>query len=158
MDTKIELLISKMEGSRARLNAVLEKVTPQTEIYPTWKMKQVLDHIAAWDELVLSTLKAYSHGETPGLMVEKGIDQYNARSISARQELTLEKSRQAYDTARENVLQVLRGLPTEVLIQKFPAPWGGLCTVNSIVKIFISHEQEHAKQIEAILNKSIKSA
>jgi hypothetical protein len=128
-------------------------VTPQAEIYPTWKLKQVYDHIAAWDELVVSTLHAFSHGEKPALMVEKGIDQYNARSVSARQELPLEQSRQAYDAIRERVLQVLREIPPEMFDQKFPAPWGGMCTINSIVKIFVSHEQEHAKQIEEILKK-----
>ena len=154
MDTNIEVSISKMERSRARLNAVLEKVAPQVEIYPTWKIKQVLDHIAGWDELVYSTLRAYSRGEPPPVMMEKGIDQYNAASVSARSDLAMEQSRQAYDSARENVIQVLLKLPQEMLSKKYPAPWGGMCTVTSVVKIFVSHELEHAKQIEEILKKS----
>jgi hypothetical protein len=158
MDTKIDVSISKMERSRARLNAVLEKVTPQTEIYPPWKLKQVLDHIAGWDELVYSTLRAYSKGEALSLVVKGGINHYNAESVSARKALSLEQSRQAYDAAREHVIQDLKQIPPEMLTQSFPAPWGGMCTIDSIVKIFASHELEHAKQIQGILNKSKDSA
>ena len=158
MDTKIDALIAKMELSRARLNSVLDKVTPQTEIYPTWKLKQMLDHITGWDELTLTSLHAYSQGATPGLVVKDGIDQFNAQSVSARKSIPFEQSRQAYDVARENVIQTLREIPPEMLAQKFPAPWGGMCTVASVVKIFVSHEMEHAKHIEEILMESTGKA
>jgi hypothetical protein len=154
METKIDALIAKMEHSRARLNAILDKVTPQLEIYPSWKLKQVLDHITGWDELVSTTLRSYSHGETPALGVRDGIDQYNAESVSVRKALTMEQSRHAYDTARENVILALREMPPEMLTQQFKAPWGGMCTVVSVVKIFVSHELEHTKHIEDILMKS----
>lgn len=149
MATKIDALIDKMVRARSVLNAALEKVTPQTEIYPSWKLKQLLDHISGWDELVLAELHAYRNGITPTQTV-KGINEFNARSVAARHALTLEQSRLAYDTTRQEVLQTLRGLPAEMLTQKYNAPWGGKCTVASIVKIFVSHEQEHAEQIEAI--------
>jgi hypothetical protein len=158
MDTKIEVSISKMEQSRARLNTILAKVAPQAEIYPAWKLKQVYDHIAGWDVLVYTTLQDYSRGEAPSTAVKGGINRYNAESVSERKALSLEQSRQAYEAARERVIQVLSELSPEMLTQKYPAPWGGMCTVNSIVKIFVAHEQEHAKQIEAILNKSTATA
>jgi hypothetical protein len=103
---------------------------------------------------VYSTLHAYLQGETPSLAVKDGIDHYNAASVAARKDLTLEQSRQAYDTAREHVLQMLRKVSPEMLTQQYPAPWGGLCTVTSVVKIFVSHELEHAKQIEEVLKNS----
>jgi hypothetical protein len=154
MDTKIEQMVAKMERSRAELDAALEKIAPQTEIYPTWKIKQVMDHIAGWDELVYSSLQAYKNGESPAPMVEDGIDRFNAASVTARKEVSIEQSRQEYNTARQRVIQVLRELPIEMLTQKYPAPWGGKCTISSIVRIFVSHEQEHAQQIEDVLNNS----
>jgi len=158
METKNNALIVKMEISRARLDAALDKVAPQTEIYPTWKLKQILDHITGWDELFLTTLRAYSQGDTPGLVVKDGIDQYNAQSVTARKTITLKQSRQAYGTTRGDVIQTMREMPPEILTQKFPAPWGGMCTVASVVKIFVSHELEHAKHIEEILMKSTGNA
>lgn len=157
MELKVETLIARMEQARTNLNSALGKIAPQVEIYPSWKQKQVMDHIAGWDELVSETLRAYQRGETPSRNL-KSIDHYNAGSISARKDLTLEQSRQAYENARREVILILRSLPAEMLQQKYKAPWGGNCTVASVVKIFVSHEQEHAKQIEEILNKSSTSS
>jgi hypothetical protein len=155
MGPKIEDIVTKMERSRAELNAALDKVAPQTEIYPSGKVKQVMDHIAGWDELVYSSLHAYKIGKSPSKMVAEGIDRYNAESVARRKEMSLEQSRQDYDAARARVIQELHELPPEMLTQKYPAPWGGECTISSIVRIFVSHEQEHAKQIEEVLKDSI---
>ncbi len=154
MDTKIEDLISKMEQSRAKLDAALDKIAPQLEIYPAWKVKQVMDHIAGWDVLVYQTLEDYVRGEPPSNAVFGGIDRYNAESVTERKALSLEQSQQAYKAARERVIQVLHGLPPEMVNRKYSAPWGGMCTIASIVRIFVSHEQEHAQQIEEVLKKS----
>jgi DinB superfamily len=153
MEPKIEDMITKMERSRAKLDAALDKIAPQTEIYPTWKVKQLMDHIAGWDVLVYTTLEHYSHGEPPSTVVFGGIDRYNAQSVSERKTLSVGQSRQAYTAARERVITALRNLQPGMLTQKYPAPWGGKCTISSIVRIFVSHEQEHAKQIEEILDK-----
>jgi hypothetical protein len=144
-------MIVKMERARATLNQALEKVTPQKEIYPTWKLKQVLDHITGWDELVAIAFRTHSKDEAPELAVKHGIDQYNADSVSTRKAMSLEQSRKAYDEARKTVLQVMRQMPIEKVSQKFRAPWGGMCTIASVVKIFVSHEMEHAKQIEEFI-------
>ena len=157
MTAEIDALIAEMEHTRNQLNAALEKVTPKVEIYPSWKLKQLMDHITGWDELVVSAFKTHSRGEKPARVVKHGIDQYNAESVDARKGLSLEASRQAYDAARVALLQSVHEMPEDKLSQKFPAPWGGMCTVASTLKIFISHEAEHVKQIEKVLKNSITS-
>ena len=151
MTTKIDDLIAKMGFARNRLNASLEKVTPQVELYPSWKVKQLMDHITGWDELVVSAFHAHTQDETPAMVVKHGIDRYNEESVGARKGLSLELSHQAYDAAREEVLKALREMPAEKITQKLRAPWGGMCTVASVLRIFISHEMEHAEQIEGSL-------
>lgn len=148
MPNDISVLLRAMERSRSRLNAALDHAAPQMEIYTSWKSKQVMDHIAGWDELVYTTLQAYSQGKTPPSMREKGVEEYNAASVSDRKALSTEQSRQAYEEARAKVLQSLRELPPEVVDREYPAPWGGTCTIPGIMKIFVSHELEHARQIE----------
>jgi hypothetical protein len=151
MNTTLDDLIEQLEQARTKLNAALDKVAPRVEIYPTWKVKQVMDHITGWDELVYVTLQDYLQGEKPSLKVKGGIDHYNAESITARKEISLEQSHQQYDQARQKVIRILHQLPPEMMTRKFSAPWGGTCTVSSMVKIFISHELEHSKQIESRL-------
>jgi hypothetical protein len=153
MAARIETLITRMEKSRAQLDAALEKLAPQQDIYPTWKVKQVMDHITGWDELVDRALQAYSTGLIPNTMKES-IDQYNVKSTALRKELSFEQSQQDYHVARQILLKRLRELPQEMLDREYPAPWGGTCTVKEIVKIFSAHEREHARHIEDILKAS----
>ena len=75
-------------------------------------------------------------------------------SVAARKDLSVQQSRVAYDAARLRLIQLMHELPSEMLTQKYPAPWGGLCTIPSIVRVFVSHEQEHAQHIEEILANS----
>ncbi len=158
MPTKNQALISKMENARAQLDAAFARAAPQQEIYPTWKVKQVMDHITGWDELMVQTLQAYARGETPARSVENGIDHFNAESVTARQAVPLEESRQAYHSLRKQVLDLIRAMPEGKLTERYPAPWGGMCTVTSVVKIFTGHELEHARHIEKALANSTKVA
>jgi hypothetical protein len=148
MIAKIEDLITKMELTRNRLNATIQKASPQVDIYPSWNLKHLMDHITGWDELAVSALRTYAKDETPEIAVKHGIDQFNAESVIARKELSLDSSRQAYDTARVELIKAIRAMPAELLPQKFQAPWGGMCTVTSVLRILISHEAEHALHIE----------
>jgi hypothetical protein len=108
MGTKCEALITSMEYAREEINQLLEKVTPQTEIYPSWKLKQLLDHIAGWDALMVSVYRTHSQGGTPVRVVRHGINSFNEELISARKGLSLAESRIAFNTSRAEVIQALR--------------------------------------------------
>jgi len=147
-----EDLIVKMVHARQRLDAALERLAPQAEIYPAWKLKQLLDHFTGWDELVAGAFRTHAQGEIPEkLMKPSGIDPYNASSVEQRKAFSLEESREAYRSSREAVIKAIQEMPDDKLEQRFPAPWGGTCTVASVVKIFVDHELEHARQIESRL-------
>lgn len=151
MGTKCEALITSMELAREELNHLLEKVTPQTEIYPSWKVKQLLDHITGWDELMISVYQTHAQGGTPGRVVRHGINSFNEELVSAREGLSIIESRKAFNTSRAEVIQALRDIPPERLDLEFKAPWPGTCTVEKTVKILVKHEKEHARHIREIL-------
>ena len=83
-----------------------------------------------------------------------GIDPYNADSVKDRKSLSFAQSRQAYDDARVDVIRAIYEMPDEKLTQKFKPPWGGMCTVASVVRILVSHEIEHAEQIKSSIKKT----
>ena len=89
MTSKIDDLTKKMELARSRLNAAMEKITPQDDIYPSWKLKQLMDHITGWDVMVASAFNAISRGEKPERANVHDIDAYNATSVRDRTQLIL---------------------------------------------------------------------
>jgi hypothetical protein len=147
MENEKEALLASLEAARAQLDHALEKISSQAEIYPSWKVKHLLDHVTGWDELVASAFQVHTLGGTPEKVVH-GIDRYNAQSVEERKELTEAQSRQAYADARTALIRAVREMPAERLTLKFHAPWGGSCSVQDAVKIFANHELEHARQIE----------
>jgi hypothetical protein len=150
VDPNMKTLMSSLEQARLHLNSVIDQITPQVEIYPSWQLKQLLDHITGWDELVCQILLAHAKGESLPLTA-KNIDRFNERSISSRQAVSLAKSRQDYDDVRSELLRILQSLPEELFAQKFTAPWGGQWTIARTLKLFVQHEQEHAQEVEKIL-------
>jgi DinB superfamily len=148
-----EALIAQLDHARLRLNAVLDQVTPEVEIYPAWKLKQVLDHIAGWDDAVLAAIHTHSQGDVPAVTAPRGIDYYNAETVTTREALPLEHTRREYEVTRELLKQAIREMPADKLAQPFVSPWGQTGTVAWVVRIFVHHEVDHAKEIEEILKK-----
>jgi len=152
MDAEKEALIAELDCARERLNLILDRVTPQVEIYPSWKLKQVLDHVAGWDDAVIAAILSHSRGDVPAVTAPRGIDYYNAETVTTRESLPLEHSRREYDATRKQLKQAIRDMPSDKFTQPFVSPWGKAGTMAWLVKIFVEHELEHAREIEEILN------
>ena len=152
MDAEKEALIAELDCARERLNLILDRVTPQVEIYSSWKLKQVLDHVAGWDDAVIAAILSHSRGDVPAVTAPRGIDYYNAETVTTRESLPLEHSRREYDVTREQLKQAIRDMPSDKFTQPFVSPWGKAGTMAWLVKIFVEHELEHAREIEEILN------
>jgi len=152
MDAEKEALIAELDCARERLNLILDRVTPQEEIYPSWKLKQVLDHVAGWDDAVIAAILSHSRGDVPTVTAPRGIDYYNTETVTTRESLPLEHSRREYDVTREQLKQAIRDMPSDKFTQPFVSPWGRAGTMAWLVKIFVEHELEHAREIEEILN------
>ena len=61
MDEKAKL-IQQLDEARAKMRAVLEGIDTRVEIYPTWTIKEVLAHIAGWDDVSASSLRLHAGG------------------------------------------------------------------------------------------------
>jgi hypothetical protein len=147
-------LIAELDKARQRLNEVLAHADEKREIYPSWKLKQVLDHVAGWDDAVIASIEAHAHGEVPAVTAPRGIDYYNAETVTTREALPLSTTRMEYEATRQALKELILSLPDEKYEQPFIAPWGHQTTVADLVEIFIEHENEHAHEIEQILQQA----
>jgi uncharacterized protein (TIGR03083 family) len=139
MDT-IPQMIAALEASRQAMQPVVDACDPQREIYPGWTMKEVLAHIAGWDEMTKDLLLA--HG--------RGIDGYNARSVAARQSLTYAQTVSDWQTERSALTAALHNLPPEKLPVQMPFPWKMVGLTEDLIGIMVHHEREHADEIRGL--------
>ena len=144
-------IIQILTLARAEMRQVVGPIDADQEIYPAWKIREVLAHIAGWDETITATLEAHAAGEqyTPANFPD--VDEFNRGAIEARATLSLEQVTADWQTQRERLLTVLCEMPPERFEQPTLFPWGQVGTVEDVLRGFAAHERRHATEIEAII-------
>lgn len=144
-------LIDDLDKGRQKMLEVVAIAEEDQKIYPPWKIKEVIAHITGWDDAVLATLKSHSAGEVPAVPASRGIDLYNAGTVTERETLSYDLILKEWKTTRELVKTAIREMPEEKLLEPMVFPWGPKGRVDQLVAVFAEHEEEHAKEIMNIL-------
>ena len=145
-------LLARLDESRKRLNDLIEQFDLNWQIYPRWKLKEIVDHIAGWDDAVIASLKSHVQGDVPAVTAPYGIDRYNAETVVTRETLPYERSIKEYHRTREMLKQIILEMSDEKFAEPLVLPWGQTGTTPQVVEVFIEHEHEHAEDLEAILH------
>lgn len=140
-------LIHRLEEARASLQSLLPQVNPNLPIYPTWTLKQLLDHLAGWDETLVMTLQAHQKGIRPTAISATTLEAYNAELIAQRASLSLEQSQEAFHTTRAVLKEALLALSEEKLVEPMHLPWGEEATLSQVVELWARHEEEHTADL-----------
>jgi hypothetical protein len=146
MDLKTAL-IHRLDEARAGLESVLPRVDPAKQIYPNWTLKQMLDHIAGWDDAVIASLNSHVGGRRADTPADRGINIYNAQTVSTRESISFDQSLHEFQASRQILKKAIQAMPEEKLTEPLVTPWGDRGTVSEIVEIFAGHEDEHTADI-----------
>jgi hypothetical protein len=142
-----ELLRAQLQGSRNRLETLIPKFDPGKEIYPGWDIKDILAHIAGWDQTILTTLQAHVADKDQVITVKEGITKFNSQSVAARKNFAYDKILEEFREIRKRILETISSMPDGKLVEPFISQWGQKVTVKDLVKIFSEHEDEHAEDM-----------
>lgn len=116
-------------------------------------MKEVLDHITGWDDAVIASIKSLLANEPPATPAARGIDVYNAETVSSREAIPYQVTQSEWEASRAELLGLIRQMTEEQLHTHFVFPWGIHGTIEDLVEIFIEHEEAHTKEIQEIIEK-----
>jgi hypothetical protein len=117
------------------------------EIYPGWTLKEMLAHMTGWDDASIASLRAHVLGNDPGTPADRGIDEYNASTVTTRETLDYDHIRKEWQQTRETLMSIIQNMPEEKFQQALILPWGEKGTVKYLVDIFVHHEHTHARDI-----------
>ena len=145
--------IKRYETARAELREILKLAQGNPTIYQPWRMKEVLDHITGWDDAVIASIKSFLAGDVPATPAARGINTYNAETVTSRESIPYEVTQKEWEASRTELLNLLGKMTDEQLHTPFVFPWGGQGTIENLVEIFTDHEETHAKEIREILEK-----
>ncbi|OGO50937.1 MAG: hypothetical protein A2148_02245 [Chloroflexi bacterium RBG_16_68_14] len=142
-----ERLVRDLEQARNELRASFQGLSDeqltQTGAVGEWSVKDVLSHVASWEETALPDLARLARGDTPVLasidLYAANFDPMNAMIMSLRRNLSLPQVLRELDILRADFLAAVARLPDSVLVE---GQFGRV-----LVQITAEHDQEHAQHI-----------
>ena len=121
----------------------LDEQSMSAELENGWTMKDVMAHVAMWDEMVLPDLIRAARGHHSSLDAwdhESFTDQWNQISLALRRHFPLEQVLSELAESRQAILSFLDSPPEERLTS---GPIPVACAIQA------GHDREHAAQIRA---------
>ena len=147
------IFIQRLQAARAEMREIVKYAQGNPTIYEPWRMKEVLDHITGWDDAVIASIKSLLAGELPATPAARGIDTYNAETVSSREAIPYEVTQREWEASRVVLLDLIQALTEEQLHARFTFPWGDQGIIEDLVEIFTEHEETHAREIRTIIEK-----
>lgn len=140
-------LVGHLDEARNELRESLQGLSDEQMTRPgavgEWSVKDVLSHVASWEELTLPDLARLARGDAAVLasidLYATNYDSFNAMIMSLRRHLPLGQVVRELDIARADFLAAVARLPDSVLVE---GQFGRL-----LVKITAEHDEEHAQHI-----------
>jgi uncharacterized protein (TIGR03083 family) len=154
-------LVRAVEDGRARLEAAIAGVpTGRLEepgLAGGWSVKDVLAHVAFWEESLLAQLDAAASGQ-PAPAQDEDFHTVNARVQATHRDRPLADVGQWADRTHRALVAHLRSLPAALLLA--PAPGGADDTPlwRSVPGATYEHYPEHVEAIQAWLAAGSASA
>jgi hypothetical protein len=142
-----EFLLDHLDATRKKLEDLLPQIDPQKEIYPGWTIKDMLAHITGWDDATIDSLRAHVAGRTPATPADRGIDEYNIRTVTSRKDLDYSHVLNEWRLTRQVMRTIVEQMPEEKFFEPLVAPWGEKGSVTYLVETFRDHEEEHFQDI-----------
>jgi hypothetical protein len=146
--------IRRYENARAEMREILKLAQGNPTIYEPWRMKEVLDHITGWDDAIIASIKSFLAHEIPATPASRGMDAYNAETVTSRESIPYEVTQREWEASRAELLALLRKMTDDQLHTSFVLPWGAYGTIENLVEIFTEHEETHAREIREIISKA----
>ncbi len=149
MSKKNEIL-EKLQKTRQELTDLLSNIPPEKEIYPEWKLKELLAHFAGWDDAVLIGARACLAGENPIVIAPLGPDDYNRRTVTEREALPLEHIIKEWELNRELLLNLVEQIDDGKFATATIYPWGDEGTLGELILGMAGHEIYHIREIDEL--------
>ena len=149
--TKEETL-AKLAESRHTLHQAIEGLSEeemtQVQVEGVWTVKDVLGHIASWEETCLEPLQRYADGGPFEVEVIEDYLTWNNEQAARKRDVPLEVILNESATVRQGLVEAASRLSAGQWKQRVPFSWGGEGTMAEVLEVFYRHEREHVRSIQ----------
>lgn len=156
-------LAARIQATNAELERLIMQLSVAQMNIPgavgVWSVKDVLAHIAFWQNYIAKVVRAAKRGEEPQLYADDQTERYNASVTKQYYLASLGGVLARLHTAREDLLEAIADLSDEQLNQVDYFPWSnGRSLLEHITASSFGHDQEHIQQIRQWMNDVLEIA
>ena len=142
-------LLAALAAARENLLAAAALI-PEDErttrlICGTWTLKDVLGHVADWEEVGVAGLRQMAEGENPRVANIPDVDAWNAVHAETRQDQPWAQVWTDLHDTRRALTDVLESITQTDLDHEFSFPWGAKGTPIEWTLTFVQHDHTHAR-------------
>jgi uncharacterized damage-inducible protein DinB len=149
--TKEEVL-ARLAKSRQTLRQAIEGLSEeemtQVQVEGVWTVKDVLGHIASWEETCLEPLQSYADGGPFEVEVIEDYLTWNDEQAAHKRDVPLDTILDELATIRQGLVEAASRLSAGQWKQRVPFSWGGQGTIAEVLDVFYRHELEHVRSIQ----------
>ena len=117
-------LIAKVENRweefRAAFTSLTDEQICQAGAFGEWSLKDILGHVATWEEEMVTYLPVMLSGERQPRYKDLygSIDEFNAMKVAEKRDLTLDEIRDQLEETHQRLIAYLETVPEEHLIKE----------------------------------------
>ena len=144
-------LIDSLTEAHLSVREVLDGVELEKPVYKDtgWRVRDILGHIATWDQETAKSLRAFQAGEeylTPELDEEEV--EFNERAVLKQQKLSAQQILKEFETAYDEFRQAIQEIPEDLFPGDLLYSWGDeRGDIATMVEYMIEHAIEHRDEI-----------
>jgi hypothetical protein len=156
-DEAIQQLRAGRKEFQETIAGLVEEDFLRAKAIDKWTLKDLLAHLASWDEEVVRVLQTFTMpGESHYTYVisdRNGFAVWNEEQIAMRRDHSLPQVMSEFEIARRDLIQVVEGLTDPVLSRSRMTSWGKPSTGFELVMTQVEHDVEHAAQVRSYRKK-----
>jgi hypothetical protein len=160
-------LLDNLQRGYAALETVLtplnEDQMTRTGVNSDWSIKDILAHIATWQQVLVERLQAVTRGEKPTTLLdldvtEEEIDRLNAQFYEENKARSLAEVLTDFRTSYQHIVEIVQALSDEDLTDLHRFAWmGGEPLWQLIPSETYKHYSDHRESIQEWLTKTRKA-
>jgi hypothetical protein len=143
-----------IDRMRDRISALIDGVDPNLVIHQAsgWRLRDLLAHIAAWEQEVVAAGKAHIAGEPE--IPRQNIPRFNEKAYEKWKGMADQQVHAAWLAVYDDLKDVVLRAPADRWEVAFVNSWGADGTLPQHVHAILAHDAEHVDEIRRALGEA----
>ncbi len=147
-DQALAQLVESRQALLTAIEGLSEERMTHEKVEGEWTAKDILGHIASWEEVAVDALRAIAANELAAVEVISDFDAWNGEQAASKRPEALGVILNGLVAARGEFLTLVAQALPEQWEETFTWPWGHRNTLAEAMAGLAYHETEHASAIQ----------